>query len=126
MPNTPLNRIHTIMVNTTLPANIGSAARAMHTMGLSHLTVVAPRLPIDETSHANAAGGTSVLDNAIIADTIETALSPHALTVMASDALAIYPSLSSHQTSVRCCVMIFWLKTPKQPSPWSLGVKTED
>ncbi|MBE9590072.1 RNA methyltransferase [Moraxella sp. K127] len=85
MPNTPpLNRIHTIMVNTTLPANIGSAARAMHTMGLSHLTVVAPRLPIDETSHANAAGGTSVLDNAIIADTIESALSPHALIIMAS------------------------------------------
>lgn len=84
MPNVLLNRIHTIMVNTTLPANIGSAARAMHTMGLSHLTVVSPRLPIDDSSYANAAGGTSILDNAIIIDTIKTALSTHALIIMAS------------------------------------------
>lgn len=72
------------MVNTTLPANIGSAARAIHTMGLSCLTVVAPRLPLDKTSYANATGGTSVLDNAIIADTIKAALSPHALIIMTS------------------------------------------
>lgn len=84
MTHAPLNRIHTIMVNTTLPANIGSASRAMHTMGLSHLTVVAPRLPIDDTSYANSAGGSCVLDNAIIAPTIETALAPHSLIFMAS------------------------------------------
>ncbi len=79
-----LGRIHVIMVNTTLPANIGSAARAMHTMALSHLTVVAPRLPIDDTSYAHAAGATSILDYATITDTIETALAPHALICMAS------------------------------------------
>lgn len=84
MPNALLDRIHTIMVNTTLPANIGSAARAMHTMSLSHLTVVAPRLPIDDTSHANAAGGSLLLNDVIIEDTIESALAPHALIFMAS------------------------------------------
>lgn len=52
------------MVNTTLPANIGSAARAMHTMGLSHLHLVAPKHPIDDSSHAHAAGAGTLLDNA--------------------------------------------------------------
>lgn len=84
MTNTLLDRIHTIMVNTTLPANIGSTARAMHTMGLSHLTVVSPRLPIDDSSYANAAGGDVVLNHATIAPTIETALAPHSLIFMAS------------------------------------------
>lgn len=84
MTNTLLDRIHTIMVNTTLPANIGSTARAMHTMGLSHLTVVSPRLPIDDSSYANAAGGDSVLNHTTIAPTIETALAPHSLIFMAS------------------------------------------
>jgi tRNA (cytidine32/uridine32-2'-O)-methyltransferase len=31
------------MVNTTLPANIGSALRAMKTMGLSKLVLVEPK-----------------------------------------------------------------------------------
>ena len=48
--------IRIVMVNTTLPANIGSAARAMHTMGLTQLTVVSPKLPIDEDAYAHAAG----------------------------------------------------------------------
>ena len=48
--------IRIVMVNTTLPANIGSAARAMHTMGLTQLTVVAPKLPIDEDAYAHVSG----------------------------------------------------------------------
>ncbi|WP_066800085.1 RNA methyltransferase [Moraxella oblonga] len=79
-----LCQIHTILVNTTLPANIGSTARALHTMGLSHLTVVNPRLPIDDTSYANSAGGACVLDHAKIVDTLDDALSPHSLILMAS------------------------------------------
>ncbi len=55
-----LSCLQVVMVNTTLPANIGSAARAMHTMGLSHLTVVDPKLPIDETSVSHAAGGNEI------------------------------------------------------------------
>lgn len=62
------------MVNTTLPANIGSAARAMHTMGLTQLTVVAPKLPIDEDAYAHAAGAKAILDAVTICDTLEQAL----------------------------------------------------
>lgn len=41
-----LHRIQIVMVNTTLPANIGAALRAMKTMGLRHLTLVAPKYPV--------------------------------------------------------------------------------
>ena len=70
--NDYLDCLQVVMVNTTLPANIGSAARAMHTMGLSRLTVVNPKLPIDETSVSHAAGGSEVLSSALIAPTLES------------------------------------------------------
>ncbi|HCC65843.1 MAG TPA: rRNA methyltransferase, partial [Moraxella sp.] len=66
--------IRIVMVNTTLPANIGSAARAMHTMGLTQLTVVSPKLPIDEDAYAHAAGAKAILDTVTICDTLEQAL----------------------------------------------------
>ncbi len=79
-----LNHLQIIMVNTTLPANIGSAARAMHTMGLSQLTVIDPKLPIDDTSYAHAAGGTHILDNAKVVDTLEDAIADSKLIFAAS------------------------------------------
>ena len=72
------------MVNTTLPANIGSAARAMHTMGLSKLTVVDPKLPIDDSSVSHAAGGSELLSSAIIAPTLENAIANCQLVFAAS------------------------------------------
>ena len=38
-----LSHVRIVMVNTTLPANIGSALRAMKTMGLCKLVLVAPK-----------------------------------------------------------------------------------
>ena len=82
--NDYLSCLQVIMVNTTLPANIGSAARAMHTMGLSRLTVVDPKLPIDETSVSHAAGGSDLLSSAIIAPTLESAIESCQLVFAAS------------------------------------------
>lgn len=79
-----LSCIQVVMVNTTLPANIGSAARAMHTMGLSRLTVVDPKLPIDDSSVSHAAGGSELLSSAIIAPTLETAIADCQLVFAAS------------------------------------------
>lgn len=79
-----LNHIRIIMIGTTLPANIGSAARAMYTMGLSDLVVVNPRLPIDDASIANAAGATCVLDKARIIATLDEALADYSLVFAAS------------------------------------------
>ena len=82
--NDYLDCLQVVMVNTTLPANIGSAARAMHTMGLSRLTVVDPKLPIDETSVSHAAGGNELLSSALIAPTLESAISGCQLVFAAS------------------------------------------
>ena len=79
-----LSCVQVEMVNTTLPANIGSAARAMHTMGLSRLTVVDPKLPIDDTSVSHAAGGSELLSSAIIAPTLESAIADCQLVFAAS------------------------------------------
>ncbi|MBA2058119.1 TrmJ/YjtD family RNA methyltransferase [Psychrobacter cryohalolentis] len=79
-----LSCVQVVMVNTTLPANIGSAARAMHTMGLSRLTVVNPKLPIDDTSVSHAAGGSDLLSSAIIAPTLESAIADCQLVFAAS------------------------------------------
>ena len=79
-----LSYVQVVMVNTTLPANIGSAARAMHTMGLSRLTVVDPKLPIDDTSVSHAAGGSDLLSSAIIAPTLESAIADCQLVFAAS------------------------------------------
>lgn len=79
-----LSCMQVVMVNTTLPANIGSAARAMHTMGLSRLTVVDPKLPIDETSVSHAAGGNNLLSSATIAPTLESAIADCQLVFAAS------------------------------------------
>lgn len=88
LPNTMvsdyLSYLQVVMVNTTLPANIGSAARAMHTMGLSRLTVVNPKLPIDETSVSHAAGGGEVLAAATITPTLESAIAGCQLVFAAS------------------------------------------
>lgn len=90
-PQDILNNIRIVMVETTLPANIGSAARAMHTMGLSQLTVVKPKLAIDDSSYANAAGGSCVLDNTIITANIQEALAPCSLVFAASARLRHMP-----------------------------------
>ena len=79
-----LSCIQVVMVNTTLPANIGSAARAMHTMGLSRLTVVDPKLPIDDSSISHAAGGSELLSSTIIAPTLENAIANCQLVFAAS------------------------------------------
>ncbi|MGP5550316.1 RNA methyltransferase [Psychrobacter namhaensis] len=76
--------VQVVMVNTTLPANIGSAARAMHTMGLSRLTVVDPKRPIDDTSVSHAAGGSDLLSYAMIVPTLESALADCQLVFAAS------------------------------------------
>lgn len=69
-----LNRIRIILVNTTHPGNIGAAARAMKTMGLSQLVLVSPeKFPHHEATF-RAAGADDLLQNAIVVDRLEEAL----------------------------------------------------
>lgn len=81
LDSTVLSNIRIVMVHTWHPGNIGSAARAMKTMGLSDLVLVKPKdYDPDVTSesyqraHSMAAGAVDVLDNATIVETLDDAI----------------------------------------------------
>lgn len=66
--------VRIVLVGTQHPGNIGSAARAMKTMGLSNLVLVAPRRFPDPEASALAAGAEDVLLKARVVPTLDEAL----------------------------------------------------
>ncbi|APR70506.1 TrmJ/YjtD family RNA methyltransferase [Acinetobacter haemolyticus] len=70
----PLDHVRIVMVNTTLPANIGSALRAMKTMGLSKLVLVAPKTYPHPDIDALAAGAQDLIEHIDIVETLEQAI----------------------------------------------------
>ncbi|MEI6895700.1 MAG: tRNA (cytosine(32)/uridine(32)-2'-O)-methyltransferase TrmJ [Colwellia sp.] len=69
-----LNRVKIVLVNTSDCRNIGSAARAMKTMGLSQLILVNPLEMPNGQAQALAAGATDVLTHAKVVSTLEEAI----------------------------------------------------
>lgn len=63
-----------ILVNTSLSANIGSTARAMKTMGLSDLVLVAPKQFPHADATALASGASDLLAQARVVATLEEAI----------------------------------------------------
>jgi tRNA/rRNA methyltransferase len=70
-----------VLSHTTHPGNIGAAARAMKTMGLSHLYLINPRHFPDAQAEAMAAGADDILQNAVVCNSIDEALRGVVLTV---------------------------------------------
>ena len=68
-----LDNIRVVLVNTSHPGNIGSAARAMKTMGIHDLVLVDPVEPPDGRATAMAAGAVDVLANLRIVATLAEA-----------------------------------------------------
>lgn len=68
------DRVRIVLVGTQHPGNIGSAARAMKTMGLSRLFLVAPEKAPNAESYALAAGADDVLAAATICATLAEAV----------------------------------------------------
>ncbi|MES2661819.1 MAG: RNA methyltransferase [Pseudomonadota bacterium] len=69
-----LDRIRVVLVETTHPANIGSAARAMKTMGLTDLVLVRPKEFPSARATWLASGANDLLENATIVDNFEDAI----------------------------------------------------
>ncbi|WP_058835028.1 RNA methyltransferase [Luteimonas abyssi] len=67
-------RIRIVLVGTQHPGNIGSAARAMKTMGLHRLALVAPQRFPHADAEAMAAGAGDVLADASVHDTLAEAV----------------------------------------------------
>ena len=76
-----LDRVRIVLVATSHPGNIGAAARAMHTMGLARLALVAPRSFPHPDAEALAAGGADILRSATIHAELDAALAGATLAV---------------------------------------------
>ncbi len=73
--------VRIVLVETTHPGNIGASARAMKTMGLSDLALVAPRtFPSDEAT-ARASGAADLLEQAKLHQTLDDAIADCAFVV---------------------------------------------
>jgi TrmH family RNA methyltransferase len=77
----PLERIRIVLARPSHPGNIGAAARAMKTMGLADLALVAPRHFPDDEAVAMAAGADDVLRRARVHAELAGALADCALAV---------------------------------------------
>jgi tRNA/rRNA methyltransferase len=73
-PELLLSRIRVVLCRPSHPGNIGAAARAMKTMGLSDLRLVSPRSFPDPEADARATGAVDVLESAKISDSLPDAL----------------------------------------------------
>ena len=73
-PTSPLDNIRIVLVESSHSGNIGSAARAMKTMGLSALYLVSPKCQIDDQSRALASGAVDVLEGAVHCRNLDQAL----------------------------------------------------
>lgn len=83
-PEQVAERIRCVLVRTSLGGNIGASARAMLTMGLYRLTVVAPFNYPHPDATAFAAGAARVLNEAHVADNLGDALADVQLVIGAS------------------------------------------
>jgi TrmH family RNA methyltransferase len=93
-----LDRIRIVLIHTTHPGNIGSAARAMKVMGLTKLHLVAPKIWPSADATALASGAADVLHAAAVHETLEQALEGCRLVLGTSARLR---SLSMPQMDVR-------------------------
>jgi tRNA (cytidine32/uridine32-2'-O)-methyltransferase len=84
-----------VLVATSHPGNIGAAARAMKTMGLSRLFLVAPEAYPHRDATAMAAGADDVLDGAVVCADLDQALADCA-TVMGCTARSRRVALPEH------------------------------
>ncbi len=69
-----LDAIRIVLTRTSHPGNIGAAARAMKTMGLSQLVLVEPAVFPNSQAEAMASGATDLLGRAKVCATLEEAL----------------------------------------------------
>lgn len=79
-----LDNIRIVLVNTSHPGNIGATARAMKTMGLSDLCLVAPeQFPHAKATEMAVSAG-DVLDSAVVVQTLDEAIADCTLIIGSS------------------------------------------
>lgn len=66
--------VRIVLVNPSHPGNVGGAARAMKTMAINQLVLVAPKDYPDPRAVWRAAGARDVLDAAVVVDSLDAAI----------------------------------------------------
>ncbi|MBV6408005.1 MAG: tRNA (cytidine/uridine-2'-O-)-methyltransferase TrmJ [Rhodocyclaceae bacterium] len=72
--NNPLDRIRIVLSHPSHPGNVGAAARAMKTMGLSRLYLVSPPADPEGVGRARSSNARDVLEGAVVCAALEEAL----------------------------------------------------
>lgn len=110
-----LDNIRIVLVGTTDQRNIGSAARAMKTMGLSQLVLVEPKDPPQGAAQALAAGATDILANAQTVGSLTEALTDCSLVLATSarNRTLDWPQLDPRQAGEK--IVREGLSTPNSP-----------
>lgn len=80
----PLTNVRVVLCETSHPGNVGAAARAMKTMGLSQLHLVAPQRFPDPEAERRAARAADILGRACVHATLDEALRGVAFAVACS------------------------------------------
>lgn len=99
----PLANVRIVLTEPSHPGNIGAAARAMKTMGLSSLHLVAPQRFPDPEAEWRAARAADVLADARVHDSLEDALRGTALAVACSRRMRemAVPAVSAREAAAR-------------------------
>lgn len=95
-----LERIRIVLVNTSHPGNIGSAARAMKTMGLSQLVLVSPHSFPDQKAIEMSSHADDILMSAKVVSTLSEALENCTLAIGTS---ARYRAIAIEPLQPRAC-----------------------
>lgn len=104
-----LNNLRIVLVETSHAGNIGAAARAMKTMGLSRLYLISPHCFPSEVATARASGAADILENAIVCDDLATALADTHIAIgcSARERSLAKISRSAREHATRCCAHIY-------------------
>lgn len=103
MAGDPLKNIRIVLCETAHPGNIGAAARALKTMGLGSLYLVAPERFPDPQAEWLAVGATDVLRDARVCASLDEALAGSAFTVActARPREVAVPMVTAHEAAAR-------------------------
>ncbi|MGB8338569.1 MAG: RNA methyltransferase [Burkholderiales bacterium] len=97
-PSSPLDQIRVVLSHTSHPGNIGASARAMKTMGLSHLVLLNPKKFPHPDADDRATGAIDLLERAQVCAQIDEALQG---CVLVAGVTARRRDLSHEMVSVR-------------------------
>jgi tRNA (cytidine32/uridine32-2'-O)-methyltransferase len=86
-----LDNIRIVLINTSHPGNIGAVARAMKTMGLADLWLVAPLHFPDVRAEEMASGASDLLEQVTVVETLDQAIADCSLVVGTSARLRKVP-----------------------------------